>query len=201
MIDTGKLKYNGKLNSQKGLHFYFKENGHALSFLIETIGDRRKKITVRVDMQPDVNHAKPHVHIGTNHNASFDINTGKLIIGKCDSKTQKLVETWIGKHKKDLLELWRIAKEGKPHQHVVDKIRTDKEFKDFGFKGQEPQNKEVINGVLVWYNGQLKKEKVSDNLMKITGDGEMYVGIPADCKADNMIFESEIGALQKKKLP
>lgn len=37
-------------------------------------------------MEPDVNHARPHVHIDE-HGASFDVKTGELMDGKCDART------------------------------------------------------------------------------------------------------------------
>lgn len=126
MINPSILRYNGKLNSQSGLHFYFKKHGHAVSFLIDTIIDDKRR-TIRVTMEQDANHKRPHVHIEQKrfHQASFDVRTGELIIGDCDIKTQKKVGGWIRKHKKDLLQLWDIIQEGKGYKPTVDIIRAD----------------------------------------------------------------------------
>jgi len=68
MIDERKIRYNGKLNYQNGLLFYFSGNRHIISFLVRKIDDGKNLI--RVTMHPDHNHGRPHVHINE-HNASF----------------------------------------------------------------------------------------------------------------------------------
>ena len=125
MIDPRKLRFNGKLNSRSGLHFYFTKHGFAVSFLIDTISDKRK--TIKVTMEKDPNHKRPHVHIAQqkNHQASFDAKTGELIVGECDSRTQAKVGDWIRKHKKDLLQLWDIIQEGKNYKPTIEKIKAD----------------------------------------------------------------------------
>ena len=57
MIDIRKLKLNGKFNYQNGLSFYYKDHGRFISFYIDDIPVRRRKI--KVTMQPDSNHVLP----------------------------------------------------------------------------------------------------------------------------------------------
>ena len=57
MIDIRKLKVNGKFNYQNGLSFYYKDHGRFISFYIDDIPVRRRKI--KVTMQPDSNHVLP----------------------------------------------------------------------------------------------------------------------------------------------
>lgn len=79
MINTRTIKYDGRQrNHQNGLTFYFTRQGQVLNFLIDFIGDRKRK--VKVTMHADVNHGRPHVHIG-DHGASFAVDNGELLVG------------------------------------------------------------------------------------------------------------------------
>jgi len=93
MINTRTIKYDGRQrNHQNGLTFYFTRQGQVLNFLIDIIGDRKRK--VKVTMHADMNHGRPHVHIG-DHEASFAVDSGELIVGNCDAKTRKLMKTGL----------------------------------------------------------------------------------------------------------
>ena len=121
MIDPRNLKYDGRQrNHQNGLIFYFTRQGHVLSFLIDVIGDRKRKI--KVTMHPDINHGRAHVHIDE-HGASFAVDNGELIVGNCDSKTRKMMKNWIARHREDLLQLWDTIKKGERYQPVVERIK------------------------------------------------------------------------------
>lgn len=100
MIDIRRLRFDGKFNYHNGLRFYFKRHGHVISFLVQEIGDRKRKI--KVTMHPDPNHDRAHVHIGE-HGASFALDTGELLAGECDNRTRQSVQKWIHEHKEDLL--------------------------------------------------------------------------------------------------
>lgn len=120
MIDVKKLRYKGKLNYQNGLSFYFKAQGRVISFYVANVYDKKKKI--KVTMQPDPNHKRAHVHVDK-HDASFAIDTGELLAGQCDNKTCSVVGDWINKHRQALLELWDIAKNGADYKPMVEKIQ------------------------------------------------------------------------------
>lgn len=109
MINSGNLRFNGKLNYQNGLLFYFSNQGHVVSFLISTIGDRKRK--VKVTMHSDVNQERAHVHIN-NHGASIAIDTCEVLAGDCDNRTRRTIGDWINKNREDLLDLWEIVKSG-----------------------------------------------------------------------------------------
>ena len=121
MIYEKKIRYNGKLNYQNGLLFYFKAHGHVISLYVDDVCVKKRKI--RVTMQPDPNHERAHVHIGK-HDASFAIDTGELLAGQCDIKTRSVVEEWIKKHRQDLLELWDIVKKGADYKPMVEIIHS-----------------------------------------------------------------------------
>ena len=196
MIDKRSIRFDGTWNNQEGLLFSFSRNGHAVNFLIETIGDKKRKI--RVTMHPDVNHARPHVHVN-GHGASFAIDTGELLIGQCDRKTREIVQAWIRRYKDDLLELWRIAKEGRRYEPAVDKIRLNKSFGDFGFTGDEPQKKEILNGAIIWHNGSFSTEYDAEGRLNVICEGDIFVGLTDSFRESSMMFKSLNGDVQMKR--
>lgn len=199
MIDIRRIRFDGKLNYQEGLNFYFSKAGHIVSFLIREIGDRKR--IIRVSMHPDTNHERPHVHIGE-HEASFDIKTGKLLAGRCDPKRTRILEAWIEKHKDDLLQLWDIAKKGKDYRPIVKKIRLDKEFNEYNFKGVEPEKCIIIDRVKIWYNGELVQEKDDNEIIKkVISEGDMCVVLPTDLEDNRIIYKSINGNVQTLKCP
>lgn len=195
MFDIRRLRFDGKFNYQNGLRFYFSRHGHVISFLVQEIGDRRRKIRVR--MEPNVNHERPHMHIDE-HNASFDVNTGELMEGECDVQTRQAVQNWILRHKGDLLELWDIAKAGIDYRPYVRRIREGKDFTDFGFKGKKPDTCTIIERVKIWYEGKLIQEVDYDNVNHVISEGDMFVGLPEEFLEGRMIFESLNGKVQIK---
>lgn len=196
MIDIRRLRFDGKFNYQSGLRFYFTRHGHVVSFLVQEIGDRKRKIRVR--MEPDVNHERPHVHIDE-HGASFDVKTGELMEGKCDARTQHTMREWILRHRKDLLELWDIVKRGRDYRPHVKRIQEDKDFADYGFKGEEPENYIAIDGVKIWYDGELIQEVDAKNVRHIATEGNMYVVLPEGYQEGSMTFESVNGKVMVKR--
>ncbi len=102
MINSRTIKYDGSRNVHGDLTFYFSGHGRSVSILISTVRGKKKATEVKIYREP--NHHRPHVHIDA-HDASFDIDTGKMIVGKCDSKTQALIKRWIVHHRSDLNQL------------------------------------------------------------------------------------------------
>lgn len=194
MINVSELRFDGKFNYQNGLLFYFSKQGRVISFLIQEIGDRKRRI--RVTMQPDRNHERPHVHIN-DHGVSFAIDTGELLAGKCETRTQRAVEKWIERHRSDLLELWEIVKAGRDYRPKVERIRRDEEFGEYGFKGIKPESFILIDDVKIWYDGKITQEK-DENNKKIISEGNMFVGLPNNYQEGRMIFESLKGSVQVK---
>ncbi|MBO5615122.1 MAG: DUF4160 domain-containing protein [Prevotella sp.] len=199
MIDIRKLKFNGKLNYQNGLSFYYKDHGRFISFYIDDIRVRRRKI--KVTMQPDPNHGRAHVHLDNReyHDASFAVDTGEMLEGNCDRETQGIVKDWIRKHRRDLQQLWNTTKAGGRHEPIVDKIRRNKDFEDFGFKGEEPEILTEIRGVKIWHNGDLIYEE-DEGRLKVIGEDNIYVGLPFDFEEGSITFESIDGEVQEKRI-
>lgn len=199
MIDEKLLRYNGKYNYQNGLLFYFSNQAHVVtfSFLVTQIKDKKRRI--KVTMQPDINHERPHVHID-NHGASFAIDTGELLAGQCSHRIQQLMTDWVLAHKEDLLDLWRIIKDGRDYNRVVERIQNDKSFKECGFNGNEPNNSIIVDGVKIWYDGELIQENNGADLTKhFVSEGNMYVLLPRSYKEGRMLFDSSTGQVQFSK--
>ncbi len=89
---------------------------------------------------------------------------------------------------------------GQPYDSVVKKIRLDRPFEDFKFDGEEPTRCDIINGVKVWYNGNLTKLSTSEQLSKIISEGDIYIGAPSDFKDGSIEFESKSGKVQIRKI-
>lgn len=191
-----KLRLDGKLNYHKGLSFSFSRHNHVISFLIDTIGDRKKMI--RVTMQPDINHERPHVHIG-NHGASIAIDTGELLAGDCDNRTLATVQDWIYRHRRDLQELWNLVKGGGQYEQAVERIRRDLSFRDYGFRGEEPREMTVIRGVKIWHNGEIIIENESNRIIVVC-EGDIFVGLPSNFSEGSMTFEAVNGEVNVKRV-
>lgn len=173
MIDIGNLKYDGRQrNHQNGLTFYFTKKCLMLSFLIDVVDDKKRKI--KVTMHPDINHDRPHVHINE-HGASFAVDTGELLAGNCDNNTRRLIENWIARHRDDLNQLWNIIKRGGIYKPAVIKIRRDKSYEECGFTGREPRNKTIFDGIVIWHNDELLKEHQNNGSVLVIGAGDMFV--------------------------
>lgn len=198
MIDPRSLKYDGRQrNHLNGLTFYFTRQGHVLIFLIDVIGDKKRKI--KVTIHPDINHGRAHVHIDE-HGASFAVDNGELLAGNCDANTRKLMENWIARHRGDLLQLWDIIKRGGEYQPAVERIRHKKTFDDFGFRGDEPRYKSVIDGVIVWHNENLLVERDEEGKVLAMGEGDLYVVIPEDYPDGHITIVPLEGDLQVRRL-
>jgi len=196
MIDVRKIHYNGKLNYQNGLLFYFSGNRRIVSFLVRKIDDGKNWI--RITMHPDRNHGRPHVHINE-HDASFAIDTGELLAGKCDTKTNERIGNWIRLHRGDLKQLWDIAKSGGRYEPIVERIQKDLDFEEFGFKCKEPKHKERVQGVLIWHNEKFTCKYQEDSI-EITCEGNMYIGVPKGVDDSHIVYISKYGDVVKKNL-
>lgn len=197
MINSGNLRFNGKLNYQNGLLFYFSNQGHVVSFLISTIGNRKRK--VKVTMHSDVNHERAHVHIN-DHGASIAIDTCEVLAGDCDNRTRRTIGDWINKNREDLLDLWEIVKSGQSYRPVLERIRSNRSFDEYGFSGEEPRRKTVVGNVTVWHNKDIIQKRNANGTQTVISDGDLFIGIPANFQEGNIIFESMNGIVHRRRL-
>ena len=127
MIQIERLHFDGRVKSMNGIRYRYSRKSHSfafygVSFLVDTI--RCKKKSIKVTMHADVNHERAHIHVGE-HEASFDIQDGSLIVGECDNRVRKDVQKWIGNHREDLLQLWEIIKDGRDREYIISRIRGE----------------------------------------------------------------------------
>lgn len=101
---------DGKFHYVGGINFYFAKEDFRFSFYVSDVFYRRRK-KIRVDMFHEPKHNRPHVHIG-NHDASFAIDDGSLLVGECETKAEKFMTEWIGKNKDTLLKMWDALQNG-----------------------------------------------------------------------------------------
>lgn len=109
-----------------------------------------------------------------------------------------MVQEWILRHKKYLLELWDIAKRGRDYRPHVKRIQEDRDFADYGFRGEEPENNIAIDGVKIWYDGELIQEIDAQDVRHIVEEGNMYVVLPEGYQEGRMTFESVNGKVRIK---
>ena len=63
-------------------------------------------ITIRMYFQ-QAEHNPPHIHTEySGYTAEVAINTGEIIEGILSQKELALIKTWIGKYKKQLIDMW-----------------------------------------------------------------------------------------------
>ena len=64
-------------------------------------------------------HAPPHFHVEyQGFNAMYEIATGKLVRGKFPPTADQIVSKWAGQYKKELLESWELAVNGRPPKRI-----------------------------------------------------------------------------------
>lgn len=148
-------------------------------------------------MQADNNHERPHVHIN-NHGASFAIDTGELLAGDCDFRTRNLIENWIKRHRSDLLQLWQVAKQGESRQFLVERIKRNSSFDEFGFNGKEPRFKTVLRTVIIWHDDEILIESNGDGTITIVGNGDLFIGLGPGHKRNGIMAESLNGRAEMR---
>jgi hypothetical protein len=69
-------------------------------------------------------HKEPHFHIELTDGmeASISIATGKILAGKIDKRTNKIISAWILIHKEELWDRWNKAVSGKNFEKISPKI-------------------------------------------------------------------------------
>ena len=179
----------------RGLSYSVTDHGRSVCFHIQVIGDGKKHIEVR--MEPD-SHKQPHVHINR-HGASFSIRTGQRIVGSCDARSEQIVRDWILLHRNDLLDLWEKSKRGANYNDVLGRIETKMCFGDFGFNGEEPENRIDINKIIIWYNGTISEVSLEE-MTKYICDKEIYVAFLPGSNREKVTFESKIGKVETKSV-
>lgn len=168
--------FTGRTNEYGGLLFTIRQRGihWVFDFFVREIQEG-KRPSIRITMEPDTNHGMPHIHLNkqhVEHFASIGLN-GDFIHGqeRLNRKEKEVILEWVNSHSITLRELWDCAKAGWPdYQKMVDRVNNTWEYDGCVFEGEQPRNHKVLDGINVWYNGNLSTIVKGDlNLIHSTG--------------------------------
>jgi len=194
-VDISKIKYDGSLNSIDGLFFYYSRGNGTFCFLIQTIGGRRK---IKIEMQPDINHQRPHIHI-ENHKASFAIDNGEILCGKCrNSREEKVIRQWISDHRHDLIQLWNVVSSGQDRADSINTLRSRWQYGGVFFNGEKPAHTTKIGDIIIWHDSELSDPFDVYGKKIYKSKGNICVFIPSNSNLD-FEFISEEGQVQVQR--
>lgn len=170
-------------------------NPKSIDFLVTTLTDCPN---LRIRMEPD-NHP-PHLHISVGnraHCASFSLD-GECLSGNLDKRQMVYVQKWICIHHEKLIKLWNIVKNGEDYS----KARREIIWDDFKFDGKRPKYYREIDGVDIWYNGELTQISTdsTDSVKVFSCIGNIHVVYPNRAKKNLFKFFSEEGTIQERIL-
>lgn len=166
-------------------------NPKSIDFLVTTLTDCPN---LQIRMEPD-NHP-PHLHISVGnraHCASFSLD-GKFLPGDLDRRQIISVQKWISRHREKLNQLWNIVKRGEDYLPKVREII----WEDFKFDGERPPYHRIIEGVIIWYSGNLIENDLKDGVRGFTCTGDVHVVYPNKAKQHLYKFISEDGSIQER---
>ena len=63
---------------------------------------------------------------------------------------------------------------------------------------EKPEKYMNVDGVKIWYDGELIQEIDASNVRHIVAEGDMYVGLPEGFQKESMTFESVNGRVMIK---
>lgn len=170
-------------------------NPNAVDFLVTSLPNYPN---VHIRMEPD-NHP-PHLHVSVGnraHCASFALD-GTFLTGNLERKQMAYVQEWICIHHEKLIQLWNIVKNGEDYSQV----RREIIWEDFKFDGKRPEYYRKIDGVDIWYNGELTQISTdsTDSVKVFSCIGNIHVVYPNRAKKNLFEFFSEEGTIQERIL-
>lgn len=85
---------------------------------------RFENIRIYMNYMDNDKHQEPHFHVELNDGkeASISIANGKILAGKIDRKTHKIIIAWILLHKEELWDRWNRAVSGRHFDKIPPKI-------------------------------------------------------------------------------
>jgi hypothetical protein len=102
--------------------------------LIEFLVVELEDIAIKIRMDGDRNHARPHIHIDygkKRHAASYAIDNGERLAGQLDRKYDREIADWIEEYRPQFLKVWTETQAGRSAEVIVCEIR-EKTAKDSG---------------------------------------------------------------------
>ena len=179
--------FSGRPNEYAGLVFSILPRGKhwVFDFLIRELQEGKSPV-LKITMEPDINHVKPHIHLSRLHNhhfASIGLD-GHFIHGEeqLDRDEKRAISDWLNGHGITLRELWDCAKEGRPdYQKHIERVNNTWEYEGFVFNGPQPSNHIIMNDITVWYDGELSQSQKGD-YSTLYSTGRMCVIVPVNEK-------------------
>ena len=106
---------------------YIKKNYTFLGKKGVKMGELFRFDNVRICMFPFDNekHKEPHFHVELSNGkkVSISISNGKVLVGKIDNKTLKIIQAWVLLHKEELWDRWNNAVSGNKIEKIQPKIQ------------------------------------------------------------------------------
>jgi hypothetical protein len=88
----------------------------------------KKLQSIRIRMDGNQNHKRPHVHIDYGnkyHAASYAIDTGERLVGDLDNNYDHAVRQWIAEYKPKVLQAWNLIQAGQNADAIVCELRGE----------------------------------------------------------------------------
>jgi hypothetical protein len=110
-------------NALSEVDFYSQPEGsnHAVvKFLVKTYQ------SIRLRMDGDKNHARPHLHVDYGHDyhvASYAIDNGQRLAGDLHRRYDKQVRGWIANNQVKLLKTWEQTQLGAKPENIICELR------------------------------------------------------------------------------
>ena len=178
-----------------GLLFTIRKYGnrYILDFLVKEL-PLKSGAPLSIMMYSERNHRRPHIHIykGTKETASVALDGEFLAGGKIlSSKEKSYLLSWIANHRNALHKLWSAINKGTNYDIVLSEIQGQWQYREATFEGIKPQKETTVEGVHLWYNGELSPTPQEDGTIKImcTNDVCAYISKESKVCEKNLIFE------------
>ncbi len=183
----------GRRNQYLDLVFIIQKRGrfYILSFLVEELHNRNSS-PLKITMMPDKNHTRPHIHIGKRHQSHISSIAldGTFLVDShiLSRKERQQILNWISQHKKTLYELWDCIKEGRDYSESLIIVKETWEYEEIVYNGKKPGKEIDIEGVRIWYNGDLQTIHLDNGKIKVICNDDVCVYFSEECKKYNLFI-------------
>lgn len=185
----------GATNEYLGLLFTIRKHGapYILDFLVKDL-PLKSGTPLSIKMYPERNHRKPHIHVykGTKETASVALDSEFLAGGnKISSKEKSYLLSWIANNRNALHELRNAVNQGEKYDIVLSEIQGQWQYSGATFEGTKPAKETTVDGVHLWYNGELSSTPQEDGTIKIMCTNDVCAYIPKESEAygKTILFE------------
>lgn len=90
------------------------------------MGELFRMNNIRIYMIPfdTKKHKEPHFHVelSNGNEASISVSNGKILAGKIDGKSLKIIQAWVLLHKEELWDRWNNAVIGSKIEKIMPKF-------------------------------------------------------------------------------